>query len=195
MTKVLTLISTFRNFTNMEKTGYMVSSNSEKWPIKSESFQDQSVFSCHCEQSEQGFLWIVRMTGAWCRLVSWQADTASPVLGLTSQLWTWERVESGVHWQYSVWIFPVSVLAICLPSRANFLQHWVTLTQVQARAESRDGITITKISHGLKISPELLVKLSLMNLGGVHLSNLFWTFLIKSSSSLDAAGGSQEEFS
>ena len=159
MTKVLTLNSTFRNFTNMEKTGYMVSSNSEKWPIKSETFQDQSVFSRHCEQSEQGFLWIVRMTGAWCRLVSWQADTASRDLGLTSQLWTWERVESGVQ----------SVLCVDIPGigrdylspikRANFLQRWVTLTQVQARVESRDGITITKNINqmGIKISPKLLM--------------------------------------
>ena len=95
MTKVLTLNSTFRNFTNMEKTGYMVSSNSEKWPIKSETFQDQSVFTRHCEQSEQGFLWIVRMTGAWCRLVSWHRRHNIPRLG------AWEpALNLGKSWEW-----------------------------------------------------------------------------------------------
>ena len=138
-----------------------MSSNSEKWPIKSETFQDQSVFSRHCEQSEQGFLWIVRMTGAWCRLVSWQADTASRDLGLTSQLWTWERVESGVHCE---WIFLVSVLAICLPSRPNFLRHRVTLTWVQAKGwelrwdNNHKNITRTKnISQALGEFPLILI--------------------------------------
>ena len=108
-----------------------------------------------------GILWIVRMTGAWCRLVSWRCHTMSRDSGLGSQLWTWERVESGVgsaQCQWCVWIFPVSVRTICLPSSLNFLQHRVTLTQVQARGESWDGITITKnIFHRLKISTKLLI--------------------------------------
>ena len=132
----------------MEKTGYKVSSNSEKWPIKSETFQDQSVFSCHCEQSEQGFLWIVRMTGAWCRLVSWRCRHNVPRLGAwkpalnLGKSWEWSGVVCTVQW--CVWIFPVSVRTICLPSSLNFLQPRVTLTQVRARGESWDGITITK---------------------------------------------------
>ena len=69
--------------------------------------------------------------------------------------------ESGVHCE---WIFPVSVLAICLPSRPNFLQHRVTLTWVQAKGwelrwdNNHKNITRAKnISQALGEFPLILI--------------------------------------
>ena len=64
--------------------------------------------------------------------------------GLEASFELGKELRVGCTVQWCVWIFPVSVRTICLPSSLNFLQPRVTLTQVRARGESWDGITITK---------------------------------------------------